>query len=438
MRTPSNGRAVVIGASLAGLLAARALHESFEEVVVLDRDATLPERPETRRGVPQSGQVHGLLARGRQELDVLFEGLSPELIGLGAPTCDVQDEMEWWVDGRPLAKGPCGMIGLAVSRPLLEFAIRRRVAALPNVEIRPDHAVTGLVTTPDGDRVTGVVALSAGEETTLGHVDLVVDASGRGSRARHWLSRLGYPAVEEQRIEIQLTYASRRYRRDPGQLDGRYGTAIASYPGKLRGGFVLAQENNTWITSVSGWFGAVPPTDEAGMIEWAEQLDSPDVATIMRTSEPLDEGSLKMRYPASTRFRYDRIDRFPAGFLVTGDAMCSFNPIYGQGMTVAALEATILGRLLKDGTDDLAARFFGETATVLDVPWTTVMANDLRFPDAIGDRSMLDPERGAYLLRLRAAAADDPELARAFLRVTQLIDPPAALFAPSIASRVPA
>ena len=436
MWTPSNGRAVVVGASLAGLLAARALHESFEEVVVLDRDV-LPDRPETRRGVPQSGQVHGLLARGRAEMDELFEGLSPELIGLGAPTCDVQDEMEWWVDGRPLARGQSGMIGLAVSRPLLEFAIRRRVAALPNVRIRPDHAVTDLVATPTGDRVTGVLATAGGEQIRIDDVDLVVDASGRGSRARHWLAQLGYPEVEEQRIETQLTYVSRRYRREPHHLDGRYGTAIAAYPGKLRGGFVLAQENDTWITSVSGWFGAVPPTDEAGMIEWAEQLDSPDVATIMRTATPIDE-PLKMRYPASTRFRYDRLDRFPGGFLVTGDAMCSFNPIYGQGMTVAALEASILARQLKDGADDLAARFFAEAATVIDVPWTTVMANDLRFPDAVGDRSMLDPERGAYLLRLRAAAADDPALATAFLRVTQLIDPPAALFAPEIAGRVPA
>lgn len=436
MRTPSNGRAVVIGASLAGLLAARALHESFEEVVVLDRD-TLPDRPEPRRGVPQSGHVHGLLMRGRQEMDELFDGFSAELIGLGVPARDVQDDMRWWVDGSSLADGPSGMMALAVSRPLLEFVIRRRVAALPNVLIRPEHTVDDLVTTPAGDRVTGVVAITGGERVTIDGVDLVVDAGGRGSRSQHWLTALGFPEVEEQRIEVPMVYVTRRYRREPHQLDGRVGTSIAAYPGKTHGGFVLAQENDTWILSVSNRFGDAPPSDDEGMLAFAETLDSPDVATIIRTATPIDE-PIKMRYPASTRLRYDRMDRFPAGYLVTGDAMCSFNPIYGQGMTVAALEAGILRRLLKDGTDDLAGRFFGEAAAVLDVPWTTVAANDLRFPQAVGDRSMLDPERGAYLLRLRTAAADDPVLATAFLRVVQLMDPPAALFAPEIAGRVPA
>ncbi|MFJ9004056.1 FAD-dependent oxidoreductase [Streptomyces canus] len=436
MRTSGYGRAVVIGASLAGLLAARALHETFEEVVVLDRD-TLPEGPEPRRGVPQGGHVHGLLTRGMQEMDEMFEGLTAELIDFGAPAFDVQEEMHWWVDGRLLATGSSGMTVLGAGRPLLETAIRRRVAALPNVDIRPEAAVTDLVTTPDGTRVIGVRAIAAGEEITIDDANMVVDASGRGSRTRHWLGRLGYPEVEEQRIETQVTYVTRRYRRAPDQLDGRYGTAIAAYPGSTRGGFALAQENDAWALSISGSFGAVPPMDDDGMAAWAAEMDCQDVATLLRTSAPLGD-PVKMRYPASTRWRYDRMTRFPAGFLVTGDAMCSFNPIYGQGMTVAALEATILGRLLKDGSDDVADQFFTESAAVLDVPWTTVAANDLRFPDAVGDRSVLDPEPGAYLDRLRAAAVSDPVLATAFLRVTQLMDTPAALFKPEIAARVPA
>ncbi|MGW0949082.1 FAD-dependent oxidoreductase [Streptomyces sp. NPDC002623] len=436
MGTSVHGRAVVIGASLAGLLTARALHETFEEVVLLDRD-TLPERPEPRRGVPQGGHVHGLLTRGMQEMDEMFEGLTAELIDLGAPAFDVQDEMQWWADGRPLATGPSGMIVLGAGRPLLETAIRRRVAALPNVEIRPEVVVTEPVTTSDGARVIGVRVIAGGEEITIDDADVVVDASGRGSRTRHWLGRLGYPEAEEQRIETQVTYVTRRYRRTPDQLDGRYGTAVAAYPGRTRGGFALAQENDAWALNISGLFGAVPPMDHDGMVAWAAELDCQDVATLLRTAAPLGD-PVKMRYPASTRWRYDRMSRFPAGFLVTGDAMCSFNPIYGQGMTVAALEATILGRLLKDGSEDLAAQFFTESAAVIDVPWNTVAANDLRFPDAVGDRSALDPERGAYLDRLRAAAVADPVLTTAFLRVTQLMDTPAALFEPEIAARVPA
>ncbi|MFG1609595.1 squalene monooxygenase [Actinoplanes sp. NPDC049265] len=436
MRTSRNGRAVVIGASLAGLLAARALHESFGEVVVLDRD-TLPERPRPRRGLPHGGDAHWLTVRGRWELDELFEGLSPELIGLGAPTFDVRTEFRWWMDGRPLATGPSGLIGLAAGRPLLEFAIRRRVAALPNVRIRPGHAVSDLITTPEGDRVTGVVAIAAGgDQVTVNDVDLVVDASGRSSRARYWLAQLGYPEVEEERIETRVTAVTRHYRRLPGQLGGRYGTSVPAYPGLHRGGFLLAQENDTWIAALHGWFGATPPDDDAGLVAWAEELDSPDLAEVMRTSPALGE-PVRTRFPAGVRLRYDRLGRFPAGFLVTGDAMCVFNPVHGPGMTVAALAASALARLLKDGADDLAARFFAETAAILDGPWTTASADDLRFPETAGDRSTLDPRRDAYLLRLRAAATGDPVLANAFLRVTQMVDPPAALFAPEIAGRVP-
>ncbi|MFG1886069.1 squalene monooxygenase [Micromonospora sp. NPDC049102] len=426
----------MIGASLAGLLAARALHESFEDVVVLDRDV-LPERPEPRRGVPQSGHVHGLLARGRQEMDDLFDGFSTELGALGAPPFDVQEDMRWWLGGRPLAEGPSGMIVLAASRPLIEFVIRRRVQGLPNVVVRPGHAVDDLLYTAEHDRITGVTATVGGERVVFDDVDLVVDASGRGSRSRHLLTALGYPQVEEERIEVPTVYVTRRYRRDPRQLDGRAGASVNAYPGNLHGGFVLAQENDTWIVSISDRFGEAPPTDDEGMLAFAETLDSPDVATVMRSAEPLG-APVKMRYPASTRLRYDRTARFPTGYVVTGDAMCSFNPIYGQGMTVAALEAAILRRLLKEGTDGLADRFFAETAALIDVPWSAVAANDLSLPKAIGDRSMLDRERGAYLARLRTAATEDPVLATAFLRVTHLMDPPAALFAPEVAARVPA
>ncbi|MDG4757346.1 squalene monooxygenase [Micromonospora sp. WMMD710] len=431
-----NGRAVVIGASLAGLLAARALHESFEEVVVLDRD-TLPQQPEPRRGVPQSSHVHGLLTRGSQEMERLFDGFGAELAGLGAPTFDVQDDMRWWLGGRPLAKGVSGMTALAASRPLLEFVIRRRVQGLANVVVRPEHTVDDLLCTAQGDRVVGVTATAAGQRVSVDDADLVVDASGRGSRSRHMLTALGFPQVEEERIEVPTVYVTRRYRREPHHLDGRAGASVNAYPGNVHGGFVLAQENDTWIVSISDRFGGVPPTDDDGMLAFAETLDSPDVATIMRTAEPIGD-PVKMRYPASTRLRYDRIDQFPAGYLVTGDAMCSFNPIYGQGMTVAALEAGILRRLLKDGTTDLASRFFAAAAAVIDVPWAAVAANDLRLPKAVGDRSMLDQRRGAYLERLRRAATEDPVLATAFLRVTHLMDPPSALFAPEIAGRVPA
>ncbi|MFF5079366.1 FAD-dependent oxidoreductase [Actinoplanes sp. NPDC000266] len=436
MSTPSDRTAVVIGASMAGLMAAQALHSSFDHVVVLDRDS-LPDEPVPRHSVPQSAQVHGLLARGKIELDRLFAGLSDELSQLGAPNFDIQDDLQWWVDGRPLMKALSGVSALGVSRPLLEVAIRRRVRGLPNLEVLPEHVALELLTTADNRRVTGVRASSGdGMTTTFNDVDLVVDASGRSSRSRHWLRAMGYPEVEQETVESQVTYVSRRYRREPDQLDGWTGIAASVHPGTDRSGFALAQEDDSWIVGITGWFGIVPPTDDEGMAAYADTLVSPALAALIRTATPLGEPR-KMRFPSSTRLRFDRLARVPQGLVIIGDAMCSFNPVYAQGITVAALQAIALRQLAQTADDDVSERYFAETVGVVDQPWTTMLSSDLRFPQAIGDRSMLDPVRGAYMARLRAAAAEDAKLATAFLRVAHMIDPLSALTAPEAAARVP-
>jgi hypothetical protein len=233
---------------------------------------------------------------------------------------------------------------------------------------------------------------------------------------------------------VRLAVVSGHYRRTGAELDGRLGTASAAYPGFPYGGFVLAQEGDRFIASISGWFGEVPPTDHAGMALWAERLPASDIAAIIARAQPLDEPQL-LSYPREWRRRYERLDAFPGGYLVVGDAICSFNPSYGQGMTVLALEALLLRRLLAEGRDELAGRFFAAAAELVDVPWSIATGNDRRFPQArdSGDRS---GRFDGYLEQLRGRLPDDPVLATAFLRVTNLIDPPSRLMAPEIMSRV--
>jgi 2-polyprenyl-6-methoxyphenol hydroxylase-like FAD-dependent oxidoreductase len=428
-------RAVVVGASLAGLFAARVLHETFDEVLVLDRDVP-PDRPEPRRGVPQGRHTHGLLARGLAAIEELFEGFAAELVAAGAVAGDIQQDMHWYLDGRLTAPGRSGMIALAVGRPLLEHVVRQRVAALPGVEIVGDCEVVDLLAAPDRSRITGVGTARRGPLARIEDADLVVDAGGRASRSPVWLRTLGYPAPVEERVEVNITYVSRWYRRTGDELGGRIGTACAAYPGFPYGGLVLAQDGDRFIASISGWMGEVPPTDDYGMALWAERLVTTDIAGIVGGAEPLGEPAL-MRYPSSVRRRYERLGDFPGGYLVTGDAICSFNPFYGQGMTVVALEAVLLRRLLAaGGTDDLAARFFAGAAELVDPPWSLASGNDLRFPEAVGDRGGRDAQVEQYLTRLRGRLPDDPVLATAFLRVTNLIDPPARLLEPDIRARV--
>ncbi|MEV0005002.1 FAD-dependent oxidoreductase [Micromonospora sp. NPDC050980] len=428
------GRAVVVGASIGGLLAARALSETFAEVVLLDRDG-LPAGPAARRGVPQGRQLHVLLARGRQVLEDLFPGLGAELSRRGAPTVDLHGEVHWYNDGHRMRRAPSTLHAFGMSRPLLEDAVRERVAALPGVRIVTEVEVTGLTTTEDRRRVTGVRTRAGDGRVGALAADLVVEAGGRGSRSPHWLADLGYRPAPEERVDVGITYVTRAYRREPGQLDGLLGALANAMPGQPRGGIVAPQEGDRFAVALSGMLGEQPPTDDHGMAAFAATLPAPQIAELLRTATPAGEPA-RMRYPASVRRRYERLRRFPAGFLVIGDALCSFNPVYGQGMTVAALEAQLLRTLLRRGPDRLARRFFRRAARVIDGPWSISVGTDLRFAEVAGRRTPTVRLVNAYVHRLHAAATDDPVLGAAFLRVLNLIDPPTRLLAPRIGWRV--
>jgi 2-polyprenyl-6-methoxyphenol hydroxylase-like FAD-dependent oxidoreductase len=435
----SAGTAVVIGASVGGLLAARVLSDFYARVVVLDRDV-LPQEAAARRGVPQGRQLHVLLSRGKEALDELFPGLSAELNERGAPLVDLHGDVHWYNDGQRMLRAPSPLIAVGVSRPLLEDTLRARVAALPGVELRSPIEVLGLSATADGSRITGVRLLEPGvdrAEEALA-ADLVVDASGRGSRTPIWLAELGYPRPAEEQVRVDVTYVTRTYRREPHHLEGLSGALTNAVPGLPRAGIVAAQEDGCYAVALSGMLGEEPPTDDEGMAAFADSLAAPQVGEIVRTAVAQSPPA-KMRFPVSTRRRYERLRRFPAGYLVMADALCSFNPIYGQGMTVASLEALLLRRLLAEGagnTDDLARRFFRGAARVIDGPWSIAVGTDLRFPQVSGRRSPKVRFVNAYVHRLHVAAKADPVLGAAFLRVLNLVDPPTRLLQPGIALRV--
>jgi 2-polyprenyl-6-methoxyphenol hydroxylase-like FAD-dependent oxidoreductase len=427
------GSAVVIGAGLGGLLAARVLSERYPEVSIVDRDM-LPDGPASRRGVPQDRQLHVLLARGREAFDELFPGLSGELNALGAPLVDLQDQVHWYNDGYRMRRAPSRLVAVGISRPLLEHQVRCRVAGLSPVEFVGPAEVTDVIASPDGRRITGVRVWSGGRERTL-TADLVVDAGGRASRTPVWLERLGYPGPVEEEVRVGITYVTRVYRREPHHLEGLLGALNNAVPGVARTGIVAAQEDGQFAVALSGMLGEEPPTDDEGMAAFADRLAGPQIAEVIRSAVPLGE-PVRMRFPASRRRRYERLRRFPDGYLVMADALCSFNPIYGQGMTVAAMEALLLRRLLGEGIDDLARRFFRGAARLIEAPWSIAVGTDLRFPDVPGRRTPRVRLVNAYVHRLHAAATTDPVLGEAFLRVINLVDPPTRLLAPGIVLRV--
>lgn len=429
-------RAIVIGGSLAGLLAARVAADHFDQVVVLDRDH-LPDTPTTRKGVPQGPHAHGLISRGREAMEELLPGLTDDLVALGAVCGDSGHDTRRYVDGMRHARFRANRTTLCLSRPRIEFAVRRRVAALHNVTIRGRCEVTEPIASDDRVRITGVIVRErdgAGAAVPLA-ADLVIDASGRGSRLPRWLEALGYAAPEEDRVETGMSYATRYYRRKPTDLDGQIFCSIAAAPPCRRAGVLLAVEDDQWVLSVGGFLGDHAPTDAEGFTEYAKGLAAPDLHRLILDAEPLSD-VMRFGSPASVRRRYEKLARFPGGCLAIGDALSCFNPIYGQGITVAALEALALRECLSRGDGDFAARFFRRAATFIDTPWKMAVSNDLRFPEIAGRRSRVQPVIQAYLRRFHRAARLDPTLSLAFIDVLALRKSPASLLSPRLAWRV--
>lgn len=422
--------AIVIGASIGGLLAARVLADYYEAVTVVERDA-LPNTHEPRKGVPQGRHAHGLLAHGREVLDELFPGLSEEAVSQGAIYGDIADDVLWFNYGVYLLNTPSSLKGLLISRPMLEEVVRRRVLQLPNVRLQEQAEILEPICDRLAGRVTGVRVQTAGASEVL-HCDLLVDASGRGSKSPTWLEALGYAKPHEDSIRVDIGYMTRTYRREPKHLNGKQAVVLGACHPDWRFGVVLAQEQDRWIVTLGGYFGDYAPSDDAGYIEFARSLQKPEIFEVIRDAEPLTPAT-PYRFIANLRRHYEELSRFPEGFLVFGDALCSFNPIYGQGMTVASMEALALRQCLAAGSQGIAHRFFRAASPLIDIPWQIAVGSDLQHPSVQGKRPPQVRFVNWYLEKLFRAAQRDGRLATNFLEVANLIKQPTSLMDPRVA-----
>jgi 2-polyprenyl-6-methoxyphenol hydroxylase-like FAD-dependent oxidoreductase len=426
--------AVVLGASMAGSLAARVLTEAYRKVTVIDRDV-LPQGRVHRRSVPQGRHLHVLLPRGCEVLEEFFPGFTAGAVQAGAPTGDGLGAVRVVVSGHRLRRVDVGRLGLFVSRPFLEGQVRARLRALPEVTFVEGNDIVGLVTTADRRRITGVTVRGPDGHPQQITADLVVDATGRGSRTPIWLREWGYCPPAEDRIDIRLGYATRTLRLRPGVIGNDKFIAIGPTSDNPRMGALGAMEGGRHILTLGGILGDYPPTDPAGFEAFAASLPAPDIAEAIQDAEPLDD-PVAFRFPASVRHRYERLRAFPDGLLVIGDAVSSFNPIYGQGMTVAANQAMALRRLLARTPQPAPCEYFRLIATTIDAPWDIAASADLAFPDVLGTRTAKTRLVNAYLPYLLAAAAHDATLSVAFARVQGLIDRPEGLLRPDRVLRV--
>ncbi|OBA84207.1 hypothetical protein A9W99_05230 [Mycobacterium sp. 1164966.3] len=425
---------------MAGLLAARVLSDSYEAVTLVERDR-LPDGAEQRRGVPQGRHFHALLSTGSTTLGELFPGLLDELVTAGANVLDNEPSRVYVRFGRHELHlsgeftDPASLVLYQPSRPFLESHVRRRVRAIENVRILEAHDVVE----PIADRalrVTGarVVNRDTGEETVL-DAELVVDTTGRAARTPAFLDKLGFQRPVEQRYPVHLSYASQFLQIPAGMLGEKLGFSVGPLPERPTGVVAVAYEHGTWILTLFGVGGYELPGDLAGVIECAARFAPPTLIAALRAAEPLGAMSAQ-RYPASTWRRYDKMRRFPPGLLVMGDAICSFNPVYMQGMTMAALQAVALQNCLADRDGELSRRFFRATAKQIAPVWRANRLSDFTVAPGGGWRRELRRVMSWPTDKAQAAAANDPVVAEAILRVQHFVDPPARLLRPSLLMRL--
>jgi len=425
---------------MAGLLAARTLSEFFEQVTVIERDP-LPDSASNRQGVPQGRHVHALLARGAAALDEIFPGFLDELVDDGARLFDGQDlsRLYYNVGGHTLVRtgSAPNFTVYAESRPFLEHHVRDRVRAIPNVTVRDGHDIADLTSTQDHRRVTGVrVVDRASREESVLQADLVVDATGRGSRMPAWLEGLGYGRPVEDHVVVHVTYMS-QWLRMPSDALHEVASLVGMVPGRPTGMGVMGCENDTWLFTLMGLTGFEPPSERTEMLDWAKGLAPSHVLDALRTAEPIGE-PIRHRFPSSQWRRYDKMRRFPAGLLVIGDAICSFNPIYGQGMTVAALEALALRDCLTRETRELAPRFFRSARKPINQAWQLATGSDLSLPEVEGNGPLATRVLNRYVDRIMTAAEYDPVVLNHFTLVTSLVAPATHLLHPALLWRAAA
>jgi flavin-dependent dehydrogenase len=444
--------AVVVGASMAGLVTARALVNHFERVTIVERDV-LPGGPVIRAGVPQARHVHVLLLRGAGLLEELFPGLDAELAAAGAPLID------WTTDARLFNFGswkqhfPSGLTTHQASRELLEWTIRGRILAYPGVRFQDQTDVTGLVIDERG-RATGVRVRPRGrptdhdaangtDEDEILAADLVVSAAGREGRGSQWLAALGYPEPPVTRVNSHLGYATRSYRPPNGFSAEWKALIVAATPPASRGAVLMPLEGGRWIVTLAGSAGDYPPTDEPGFLAFLRSLPTPMLADALEGATPTS-GIVGYRRTENMLHDYAKLDRYVEGFVSLGDAVCALNPVYGQGMTVSALAATLLDRCLREQAErtegdmtGLARRFHRRLAKVIADPWLLATGEDLRYPETTGAEPTLAMRiTRPYLDQVMMLSRDDRAAYRTVVEVLHLLKSPRSLFRPGILARV--
>ncbi|MFI1418192.1 FAD-dependent oxidoreductase [Streptomyces sp. NPDC020731] len=432
---PRRPTAVVIGASATGLFAAAALTD-FADVTIVERDR-LPDGPEPRRGVPQARHAHLVWSGGVKAFDDLLPGLTDAVVAHGGRLVHIMGDMvsrapnEVWF--RRFTATPHR--NLVCTRDLLDFVLRSRVLADERVTLRQE--ATALDLEGDATVVTGVRIRTADEESIL-HADLVIDASGRGSRTPQWLAERGVPAVSERVVNAGVAYATRVYDAPEATREINFPLVnVQANPAKApgRGGIILPVEGNRWIVTLSGTRGGEPTDDPDGFVDFALGLDDPVIGELIKDARPLGDVTTT-RATANRRRYYEQAERWPDGFVVLGDAVAGYNPVYGHGLTVAAQCALAVRDVLRTtgpGQPGLSRRLQRAAARPVAAAWDLAVGQDALYPGAAEiPPNSVERVLARFVDKAVETGARNPRAMAALLDVMSLEKPATRLFSPDM------
>ena len=433
-------RAVVVGAGMGGLAAAKAIAPYFERVVVLDRD-TLPHAATPRIGTPQARHAHGLLTSGERALEELFPGIRSDFKEAGAVILRVGRDLVWERPGYdPFPRRDLGFDATFLSRPAIERVSRGQLEKEPNVEIRSRARVVELIPSLNREAVAGV---SFEDDSGAAHeldCDLVVDASGRGVPTLAFLDRVGSPKPEQSEIGVDVGYASAIFEPSDGPRDWMGLVHLGKPPEEGRGAFIFPIENGRWLVSLGRCPSGEMPSDIESFVAFTETFRTASIWGALRSAKAVTDVA-RYGLPASVRRHFHKLECWPRGLVPIADSICQFNPLFGQGMSVAAMEAVVLGQLLakrvksSDPLDGLGRDFLVAIQETLDAPWS-VAVSDFVYPHTTGERPPDFAQRLQYSQALLRLAAQDADVHKLMVEVTQLLKPQSALREPALAERV--
>lgn len=427
-------RAIVIGGSVAGLVAARVLADLFQEVVILERDTFPTNGPDYRKGVPQARHQHIMLTKGREVFEQLFPGFDAALAQTGAELADLTGDMMLFSPVGLWPRFRSGIVLRLASRIQIDWILLGFLRRMKAVRILENTRVLSLAF--NAGVVTGV-ALENG--TTLA-ADWVVDASGRGSLAPKWLQTAGFDAAPEETIDAKLGYASRFYERSADFPTDFKAIVMAPVPlSNPRGVGMWQVEGNRWLLTLLGIAGHFPPTDEAGFTQFASELADPVVVNTMRHAKPCSD-IVSFKGTANRWRHFEHTKGLPERFVVIGDAFCAFSPFYGQGMTMAARSALTMREALikhtacpKPNFGAAQTQYFAKAAAAFGAPWTLATGEDLRWPTTTGAKPGLVTRASHRVMdMLLPLSASSTLLVRNFLRISNMTASPATLLDPRI------